>query len=117
MSLVIVSDGSEVSSLHVQRLPSSTAPSIEKVQLSRSPRGVGPADSTGNPRSRYWPGGMRVGSTSLRRPWKPRVMGDMEVTPSDAGGPEGGGLHPRSRLAVPPAFRRGNYGMHEGAKG
>src|SRR4029079_3213334 len=38
-------------------------------------RGVGPAERTGTPRSRYWPGGRRFCSSSdKRRPKKPRVI-------------------------------------------
>src|SRR5258707_587665 len=37
-------------------------------------RGVGPAERTGKPFSRYWPGGRRFASSSdRRRPKKPRV--------------------------------------------
>src|SRR5579871_3117509 len=41
-------------------------------------RGVGPAERTGKPRSRYWPGGRRFASSSeRRRPKKPRVTIDL----------------------------------------
>ena len=54
-----------------------TSPSIENVQASRCTRGVGPAERTGKSRVRYCPGGSREGSTSARRPMKPREIGGM----------------------------------------
>src|SRR4051795_3921594 len=72
MSLTTSSWGRCVSSDqdHVFSAPPSAV--IENDHVDRSARGVGPADSTGKPRSRYWPGGMR-GSVS-RLPRKPREM-------------------------------------------
>src|SRR5713101_4120446 len=75
MSTVGVSCGRASSSCQVQRFGSFTFPSIEKSQRSRGVCGVGPAESTGKPRSRYCPGGSRP-ATSLfwRRPRKAREM-------------------------------------------
>src|SRR5919109_4756082 len=71
MSLVISSEGSRLNSSHVHLLGSSTSPTTEKSHSSRGVRGVGPAERTGKPSSRYWPGGSCV-SCPLRRPPKPR---------------------------------------------
>src|SRR5262247_3680006 len=76
MSLVISSEGSRLNSSHVHLLGSSTSPTTEKSHASRGVRGVGPAERTGKPSSRYWPGGSFV-SGPLRRPPKPR-----EINPS-----------------------------------
>ena len=46
---------------------------IEKVQSPRSTRGVGPADNTGNPFSRYWPGGNGLLGACRFRPKNPLV--------------------------------------------
>src|SRR5919202_3483004 len=73
MSLVISSEGSPINSSHVQRLGSSISPTMEKSHSSRGVRGVGPAESTGKPSTRYCPGGSAV-SWLLRRPLKPREM-------------------------------------------
>src|SRR5215210_9249545 len=70
MSLVISSEGSPLNSSHVHLLGSSTSPTTEKSHSSRGVRGVGPAESTGKPSSRYCPGGSVV-SWLLRRPLKP----------------------------------------------
>src|SRR5712691_12082897 len=46
---------------------------MAKSQLARGVCGVGPAESTGKPRSRYCPGGMRaLVSLCWRRPRNPR---------------------------------------------
>src|SRR5687767_5711564 len=71
MSFVISSEGSCPNSSHVQRLGSSTSPTIEKSHSSCGVWGVGPAESTGKPFSRYCPGGSPL-SCLLRRPKKPR---------------------------------------------
>src|SRR3954453_4203054 len=71
MSVVISSLGSARNSSNVQRLGSSTWPTIEKSHSSRGVRGVGPAERTGKPSTRYWPGGSFV-SLLLWRPLKPR---------------------------------------------
>src|SRR5216684_5273239 len=75
MSTVGVSWGRASNSCQVQRFGSFTCPSIEKSHRSRGVCGVGPAESTGKPRSRYCPGGSRP-ATSLfwRRPRNPREM-------------------------------------------
>src|SRR5215218_9550984 len=44
-----------------------TSPSTLNRQEARSTRGVGPAVSTGNPGSAYWPGGSRVASPAAGR--------------------------------------------------
>src|SRR5512133_2044517 len=77
MSTVTVSDGSARNSSHDHDLGSSTAPAIVKLHSSSGVLGVGPADSTGNSVSTYWPGGTRVGSTPARRPRKPRDTRDI----------------------------------------
>src|SRR5262249_8490827 len=55
---------------HSCRLPASVM--IANCHLSVSTRGVGPADSTGNPSVTYCPGGSL--SSRLPRPLKPRLM-------------------------------------------
>jgi hypothetical protein len=76
MSHGTVSKGSlwNSSQLHERSLP--TMPSIVNVHSSASTWGVGPAVSTGNPRSTYCPGGTRSASSSgvCRRRSKPREM-------------------------------------------
>jgi hypothetical protein len=72
MSTVTVSDGSARNSSHDHDLGSSTAPAMVKLHSSSGVLGVGPAESTGKSVSTYWPGGTRAGSTSARRPRKPR---------------------------------------------
>src|SRR6266480_2919659 len=75
MSVVICSLGSAWNSSHDHVAASSTAPLIVNVQSSRSTVGVGPADSTGKSSVTYWPGGIRLGSTSRRRrPPNPREI-------------------------------------------
>src|SRR5919112_4226067 len=71
MSLVVSSEGSCLTSSHVQRLGSSTSPTIEKSHSSSGVCGVGPAERTGKPSTRYWPGG-NLSSCLLGRPKKPR---------------------------------------------
>src|SRR5918995_111504 len=71
ISLVISSEGSSLHSSQVHLLGSSTSPTMEKSHSSSGVRGVGPAESTGKPSSRYCPGGSAV-SWVLRRPLKPR---------------------------------------------
>src|SRR5215217_1938249 len=44
-----------------------TSPSTLNRQEARSTRGLGPAVSTGNPGSAYWPGGSRVASPAAGR--------------------------------------------------
>src|SRR2546421_3320390 len=75
MSTVGVSWGRACSSCQVHRFGSFTSPSIEKSHRSRGVCGVGPAERTGKPRSRYCPGGSRP-ETSLfwRRPRNAREM-------------------------------------------
>src|SRR5215212_2421449 len=70
MSLVISSEGSARNSSQVHLLGSSISPTMEKSHSSRGVRGVGPAERTGKPSSRYCPGGSAV-SWLLRRPLKP----------------------------------------------
>src|SRR5215203_6557979 len=73
MSVVISSEASARNSSQVHFLGSSTSPTIERSHSSREVRGVGPAESTGNPSTRYCPGGRWVSlSGCLRRPRKPR---------------------------------------------
>src|ERR687883_1168918 len=71
MSLVISSEGSPLNSSHVHLFGSSTSPTMEKSHSSSGVCGVGPAERTGKPSSRYWPGGS-LSSRLLRRPVKPR---------------------------------------------
>src|SRR5829696_6217653 len=71
MSLVNSSEGSARNPSHVHFLGSSSSPTMEKSHSFRRVRGVGPAESTGKPSSRYWPGGS-LSSCLLRRPKKPR---------------------------------------------
>src|SRR5438132_889998 len=78
MSFVVVSVGRERNSSHVQRFGSSTSPVIENVQSDRGVWGVGPADRTGKPLTRYWPGGRRSpASLSRSRPRNPRLTNDI----------------------------------------
>src|SRR5260370_27370707 len=78
MSTVGVSWGRASSSCQVERFGSFPIPPIEKSHRSRGVCGVGPAESTGKPRSRYCPGGSRPATSSgWRRPWKAR-----EINPS-----------------------------------
>ncbi len=70
MSLVNSSEGNARNSSHVHRLGWSTSPRTVKSHCSKGVRGVGPAERTGKPSSRYWPGGSRASSSRLRRPEK-----------------------------------------------
>src|ERR671917_2148845 len=73
MSRVISSEGSARNSSHVHLFGSSTSPPTEKSHSSSGVRGVGPAERTGKPSTRYWPGGRRSSpSVCPRRPRKPR---------------------------------------------
>src|SRR5919107_40219 len=67
ISLVISSEGSCLNSSQVHRLGSSISPTTERSHSSSGVRGVGPAESTGKPSSRYCPGGSAV-SWLLRIP-------------------------------------------------
>src|SRR5829696_5930360 len=71
MSFVISSEGSCLNSSQLHLLGSSISPTMQKSHSSRGVRGVGPAESTGKPSTKYWPGGSAV-SWLLRRPKKPR---------------------------------------------
>src|ERR671911_3171149 len=79
MSLVISSEGSWLNSSQVHLLGSSTSPTMEKSHSSIGVRGVGPAESTGKPSSRYCPGGSAV-SWVLRRPKKPLEKNPSVIT-------------------------------------
>ena len=59
-----------LSDSHDQVPAVSPAISIEKSQVLVSTLGVGPADKTGKPSSRYWPGGTGRVGVFLRRPKK-----------------------------------------------
>ena len=74
MSHGTVSNGSRPNSSHLHSRSLETMPSIRRLHASVSTRGVGPAVSTGNPGSAYWPGGRRCASSwrVRRRPVKPR---------------------------------------------
>src|SRR3712207_1274877 len=72
MSLVASSEGSSLNSSQVHLLGSSISPTTEKSHSSKGVRGVGPAERTGKPVSRYWPGGSLSSSWLLRRPKNPR---------------------------------------------
>src|SRR5215210_8840385 len=76
MSVVISSEGSCLNSSQVHLLGSSISPTMEKSHSSSGVRGVGPAERTGNPSTRYCPGGSAV-SWLRRRPVKP-----LETKPS-----------------------------------
>jgi hypothetical protein len=69
------SAGSARSSSHVQRSGSSIMPSIVKVHWSSGVWGVGPAERTGKPPTRCWPGGIRLASPLGSRRRNPRVIG------------------------------------------
>ena len=57
MSTVMSSDGSAVNCFQSQRRVSPVSVVIVNVQVAVRTDGVGPACRTGNPCSRYWPGG------------------------------------------------------------
>src|SRR3954451_6588631 len=71
------SAGRARNSSHVQRRVSSISPSRVKLQASVGVWGVGPADSTGKPATRCWPGGRRPSSPPGSRRRKPRVIEGM----------------------------------------
>src|SRR5918993_891238 len=71
MSFVISSEGSRLNSSQVHLLGSSISPSMEKTHFSSGVWGVGPAESTGKPSTRYCPEGSAA-SWLLRRPLNPR---------------------------------------------
>src|ERR687898_2145661 len=79
ISVVISSEGSSLNSSHLLLLGSSTSPSTEKSHCSRGVWGVGPAERTGKPSSRYCPGGSAV-SWLLRRPKKPLEKNPSTIT-------------------------------------
>src|SRR5215212_4419940 len=79
MSLVISSEGSWLNSSQVHLLGSSISPTMEKSHSSSGVRGVGPAERTGKPSSRYCPGGSAV-SCLLRRPKKPLEKNPSAIT-------------------------------------
>src|SRR6202051_2652384 len=70
MSVVMSSAGSAVNCFQSHRVVSPVSVVIVNFQVAVLTGGVGPAWRTGNPRSRYWPGGS-LGSSRLRPP-KPR---------------------------------------------
>src|SRR4051812_23913742 len=75
MSRVMVSNGSALKPSVLHSFSLATMPSIRKLQSSGSTIGVGPAVSTGQPDSAYWPGGSLSPYSSCRlRPPKPREM-------------------------------------------
>src|SRR5918995_6748687 len=75
MSLVTSSEGKVRNSSHDHVLGPSTSPSIVKSHSASGVRGVGPAERTGKPSTRYWPGGIWTSpSVRLRLPRKPREM-------------------------------------------
>src|SRR5215216_5517678 len=77
MSTVMVSSASDISSSQVHDVGCSTDPRTVNDQACSGVCGVGPAERTGKSVVTYWPGGRRWGSTTGRRPWKPREIGDM----------------------------------------
>src|SRR5215217_7522635 len=79
MSFVISSEGSARNSSHVHLLGSSISPTMEKSHSSSGVRGVGPAERTGKPSTRYCPGGSAV-SWLLRRPLKPLEKNPSVIT-------------------------------------
>src|ERR671912_2092193 len=79
MSVVCSSEGSWLNSSQVHLLGSSTSPTIEKSHSSSGVWGVGPAERTGKPFSRYCPGGSAV-SWLLRRPLKPLEKNPSVIT-------------------------------------
>src|SRR6516164_1962264 len=67
MSAVMVSAGSARNSCQVQDLLIWPPWVMENVHASSGVCGVGPADNTGNPSVRYWPGGTRPASPAGAR--------------------------------------------------
>src|SRR5215208_3024971 len=95
MSRVISSEGNARNSSHDHVFGSSTSPSIEKRHSESGVRGVGPAERTGKPSTRYWPGGTRseAPSGSRRRPRKPREMNPLPMTIPPVVSPRREGSH------------------------
>src|SRR5437870_4474463 len=82
MSVLIFSLGRARKSFQDQVRSSSTSPPMVNDHSDCATRGVGPAESTGNPCTRYWPGGRRVVSAgACRLPLKPREMNDICLPP------------------------------------
>src|SRR3712207_6344765 len=79
ISFVISSEGSCLNSSQVHLLGSFISPTMEKSHSSSGVWGVGPAESTGKPSSRYCPGGSAV-SWLLRRPLKPLEKNPSAIT-------------------------------------
>src|SRR5918992_3824154 len=79
ISFVTSSEGSCLNSSQVHLLGSSISPTMEKSHSSSGVWGVGPAESTGKPSSRYCPGGSAV-SWLLRRPLKPLEKNPSTIT-------------------------------------
>src|SRR5215218_8192437 len=81
MSFVICSEGSWLNSSHVHLLGSSISPTMEKSHSSSGVRGVGPAESTGKPSTKYCPGGRWSSPlVCLRRPLKPLEKNPSAIT-------------------------------------
>src|SRR5215211_5156786 len=79
MSFVISSERSCLNSSQVHLLGSSISPTMEKSHSSSGVRGVGPAERTRKPSTRYCPGGSAV-SWLLRRPLKPLEKNPSAIT-------------------------------------
>ena len=74
MSRVILVCGKAMNSSQVQRFTGRGPTFSVNDQSAVDSRGVGPAERTGKPSVRDWPGGMRSASSDAgRRPVKPRV--------------------------------------------
>src|SRR5215210_798320 len=82
MSRVISSDGRARNSSHDHVFGLSTSPSIEKLHSESGVRGVGPAERTGKPSTRYCPGGTRSEAPSgcRRLPRQPREMNPLPIS-------------------------------------
>src|SRR5918994_5392628 len=113
ISVVISSEGSSLNSSHLHLLGSSTSPSTEKSHCSRGVWGVGPAERTGKPSSRYCPGGSAV-SWLLRRPLKPLEKNQSSRNRKEQEGVEWRSPNtkrrtrgPQGRRGPPAAARRG----------
>lgn len=65
ISRVTSSEARAVNSSHVHIFGPSISPEIVKSHPSSAVRGVGPAERTGKPPTRYWPGGRLSGLTSV----------------------------------------------------
>src|SRR2546423_9792194 len=82
MSTRYVFDGSLRNSSQLQLTGCRTNPSMVKRHWSSRIRGVGPADSTGQSSTRYWPGGIRPACSGLRRrPKNPRETNPSPMAP------------------------------------